>query len=351
MNGVAVGRYLQTYAKTDFGPRLGFAYDLRGSGRTLLRGGFGTFWNTPLTGTASSKGQNPPFLLAQALANPSPFVPSLSYSSSATDPPTAATGGDSRSSFDPNFRDGYAQQWSVNVQQQLGTNYMVEVGYVGSRSRQLVVLVDVNQAPVELGVTNPNINRPFFDINPTLGSVAQSQSRGTLDYHALQMRIVRRFSGGVSLQIVLHVRKGHRPLLRHRRERQVPQLVRPCVQPRTRRLRRHARLDVDLDLRAAVCARQCTRRLAGERRSSGAVRLPVHSVSEPGPPLDVHRRRGRRPAVSTGPHCVGKRGRSHGRSLVRHERLRADQQSQRRRSATPGAIFCAGPGSSRSMPH
>jgi hypothetical protein len=78
---------------------------------------------------------------------------------------------------------------------------MVEVGYVGSRSRQLVVLVDVNQAPVELGVTNPNVNRPFFGVNPTLGSVAQSQSRGTLDYHALQTRIVRRFSGGVSLQM------------------------------------------------------------------------------------------------------------------------------------------------------
>jgi Carboxypeptidase regulatory-like domain len=201
MNDVAVGRYLQTYAKTDFGPRLGFAYDLRGSGRTLLRGGFGMFRNTPLTGTSSSKGSNPPFLLAQTLTNPSPFVPGLSYSSSAINPPNPVTGGDSRSSFDPDFRDGYAQQWSVNVQQQFGTNYMVEVGYVGSRSRQLVVLVDVNQAPVELDVTNPNVNRPFFDINPTLGTVAQSQSRGTLDYHALQARIVRRFSGGVSVQM------------------------------------------------------------------------------------------------------------------------------------------------------
>ena len=39
---------------------------------------------------------------------------------------------------------------------------MFEVGYVGSRGRQLVVLVDVNQAPAQLGVTNPNVNRPFF---------------------------------------------------------------------------------------------------------------------------------------------------------------------------------------------
>ena len=195
MNGIRVGRYLQTYGKTDFAPRLGFAYDLRGTGRTMLRGGFGVFWNTPLTGTASSKAQNPPFLLAQSLSSPQQFVPALSFSSASAQP-TPQTGG-SRSSFDPGFRDGYAQQWSVNVQQQLGADYMFEVGYVGSRARQLVVLVDVNQAPVQPGVTNPNVDRPFFGINPSLGTVAQSQSRGTLDYHALLTRVVKRFSNNL----------------------------------------------------------------------------------------------------------------------------------------------------------
>ena len=210
--GVNVGRHLQTYSKTDFAPRLGFAYDLRGTGRTMLRGGFGMFWNTPLTGTGSSKGQNPPFLLSQALQGPLQFVPVLSYSSASVQP-TPQTGGNSRSSFDPNFRDGYAQQWSVNVQQQLGTNYMFEVGYVGSRGRQLVTLVDVNQAPAQIGVTNPNINRPFFSVNPALGSITQSQSRGTLDYHALLTRFVRRFSNGLSFTSSVHVRQGDRSLV------------------------------------------------------------------------------------------------------------------------------------------
>jgi Carboxypeptidase regulatory-like domain/TonB dependent receptor-like, beta-barrel len=79
INGVRVGRYLQTYSRSDFAPRLGFAYIVRGDGRTVLRGGFGKFWNTPLTGTGSSKGQNPPFLLAQVLTNSSPFVPGLTF--------------------------------------------------------------------------------------------------------------------------------------------------------------------------------------------------------------------------------------------------------------------------------
>ena len=157
------------------------------------------FWNSPFTGTSGSKGQNPPFLLAQTLTGPSPFVPALSFLSGMA-PATPLTGGSSRSSFDPNFRDGYAQQWNVSVQHQLMRDYLVEIGYVGSRGRQLVLLVDVNQAPAQFGVTNPNINRPSFHVNPALASVIQSTSRGTLDYHALQARFARRFSGRLSFQ-------------------------------------------------------------------------------------------------------------------------------------------------------
>ena len=67
INGVKVGRYLQTYSKGDFGPRFGFAYDLTGNGRTMVRGGFGIFWNFTPGGTSSSKAQNPPFLQSTAL--------------------------------------------------------------------------------------------------------------------------------------------------------------------------------------------------------------------------------------------------------------------------------------------
>ena len=67
VNGVEVGRYLQTYSKRDLGPRFGLAYDLTGDGKTMIRGGFGVFWNFTPGGTSSSKAQNPPFLQATAL--------------------------------------------------------------------------------------------------------------------------------------------------------------------------------------------------------------------------------------------------------------------------------------------
>ena len=77
INGVEVGRYLQTYSKGDFAPRVGFAYDLGGDGRTVVRGGFGVFWNFTPGGTSSSKAQNPPFLQADGAERrrPRPTAP------------------------------------------------------------------------------------------------------------------------------------------------------------------------------------------------------------------------------------------------------------------------------------
>src|SRR5205814_6355729 len=51
INGIKVGRYLQTFSRRDFGPRAGLAYDLTGDGRTVLRGGYGIFWNVTPGGT------------------------------------------------------------------------------------------------------------------------------------------------------------------------------------------------------------------------------------------------------------------------------------------------------------
>jgi hypothetical protein len=201
--GKKVGRYLQTYSKRDFGPRLGFAYDLQGDGKTLIRGGFGIFWNFTPGGTSSSKAQNPPFLQSTALTPaPSGYGTNLLLKDGLPPPPgvdpNRPPAGSTRSIFDRDFRDGYARQWNLNVQRQLGSNYLVEAAYVGSQGRDMVIKVDINQAPPVVGVTDANVNRPFITLAPAVRSLSQSQSIGTLDYHGLLLKFQRRFANNFS---------------------------------------------------------------------------------------------------------------------------------------------------------
>jgi hypothetical protein len=201
INGVHVGRHLQTWGKTDFGPRFGFAYDVSGDGRTLVRGGIGVFWNWGVGGTSSSKATNPPFLQTTDLQANAGGT-NLRLSDGLPPPPaidaTLRPGGTTRSVFDINYRDQYATNWNLNVQKQLGRDYMVELAYVGSAGRQLTLKTDQNQAPPIVGVTDQNVNRPFATLSPALRTVGTAESSGTLDYHALLFKGVKRFSNGFS---------------------------------------------------------------------------------------------------------------------------------------------------------
>jgi hypothetical protein len=203
IDGVHVGRYLQTYSKADVGPRLGAAYDLTGDGKTVVRGGFGVYWNFSPGGTSSSKAQNPPFLQSTALTpTPTAYGDNLLLKDGLPPPPgvdpSRPPSGTTRSIFDINFRDAYARQWNVNVQRGLWTNYLVEVAYVGSQGRQMMIKGDPNQAPPVVGVSDSNVNRPYYAVSPLLRSIGEAQSTGTLDYNALQVKFQRRFANHFS---------------------------------------------------------------------------------------------------------------------------------------------------------
>ncbi len=200
IGGVRYGRRLQITPKKDFAPRVGFAYNVFGNSRTVLRGGYGIFWNNPLTGTSSSKAQNPPFLLSQSFSTT--LVPARRLSEGLPPPPpldfNAPPRGTTRSLFDPNFLDGYAQQWNFNVQQQLSRDVMFEVAYAGSHGTHLVMKKDINQAPPRVGVTNQDVNRPYIGLSPLLRSLSQVKSTGWSTHHALQAKLNKRFSHGLT---------------------------------------------------------------------------------------------------------------------------------------------------------
>jgi hypothetical protein len=201
INGVRVGRHLQTWGKGDFGPRFGFSYDLTGDGRTTVRGGVGVFWNWGVGGTSSSKATNPPFLQTTDV-QASLGAQDLTLSTGLPPPPpvdaSLRPGGTTRSVFDINYRDQYTTNFNVNVQRQFGRDYMVELAYAGSRGRQLTLKTDQNQAPPVMGVTNENVNRPYANVSPALRIVGTAASTGFLDYNALLFKGMKRFSNGFS---------------------------------------------------------------------------------------------------------------------------------------------------------
>jgi hypothetical protein len=70
----------------------------------------------------------------------------------------------------------------------------VEAAYVGSYASPLFFTKNINQAPPVVGVTNQNINRPYYSVLPAVTSIAQIQSGAYSWYHALQLKGTKRFS-------------------------------------------------------------------------------------------------------------------------------------------------------------
>jgi hypothetical protein len=84
-------------------------------------------------------------------------------------------------------------------QRSLSRNYMLEVAYVGSQGRQMLLKGDPNQARPVVGVSDANVNRPYAQISPALRTIGQVSSKGTLDYNALLVKFQRRFANNFSI--------------------------------------------------------------------------------------------------------------------------------------------------------
>src|SRR5260370_30629779 len=162
-----------------------------------MRGGaYGIAGSTPFGGGPARNPKKPQFLLSTALTTT--LLPTLRIDNGLPTPPpvnfTQAPQGSARSLFDIHDTDGYAQQWNINIQHQLGRDFMVEAAYVGTRGTHLMMKQDINHAPAAVGVTNSDINRPYIQISPLLRGLSEVQSRGWSSYHSAQFKITKRFT-------------------------------------------------------------------------------------------------------------------------------------------------------------
>jgi hypothetical protein len=158
------------------------------------------FWNFTPGGTSSSKAQNQPFLQAQAQTTS--LGTNIILSNGLGAPPgvnaAVAPAGSTRSAFLTDVRDAHAHNFNVNMQRQFGSNYMMEAAYSGSRTKNALLKVDLNQAPPIVGVTDQNVNRPYARVSPALRTVGAVSSTGYLEYNGLLLKFQRRTSSNFS---------------------------------------------------------------------------------------------------------------------------------------------------------
>jgi len=183
--------YFYNKDNNNFMPRLGFAWDSRGDGKLLVRGGTGIFYTT--LQTASSNGNNFPFRLSQTFTNvplSNGVLPANAFTLTA---PFAGTGSATinLTARAHNFEVGYVQKSSLGFQWEFMPNFVLDMNYTGSYSRKLDWSRNINQ-PLP-GSGNVNLRRPY----PGFGSISYDDPGGSANYNALESRVERRLSSGL----------------------------------------------------------------------------------------------------------------------------------------------------------
>jgi len=192
-NGVPKGLVDNHWAA--FGPRIGFAYDVTGSGKTVVRGGFGLMYERIQGNDMYDAGPNIPFSLQVNTSGPvemdNPRL-SLATGAAAALPinPASITGLNRGA-----YKLPTSYQWSLGVQHSLSTKTVVSVSYVGNTNRFQSDRTEYNLplqsalAPIINGVGGANYNTapglPFLGFH----SIRLSTNEANSHYHGLQLDI------------------------------------------------------------------------------------------------------------------------------------------------------------------
>jgi len=196
---------LVTSQKTNFAPRIGFAYQAQPN--TVFRGGFGIFYgglqsngngnlgaNFPYSNQAQffaptcSTG-NCPSLASQGITLQAGLLPSIGagLQTFVSQPGFHAT--------DTEIKTPYTMNYSFGMQQALSPSLVASISYVGNVTRHMELYSAPNTAP---GLWRPGTNTNPFNPFPDLGGVGQEHFAGVSTYNSLQTKLEKRYSHGLS---------------------------------------------------------------------------------------------------------------------------------------------------------
>jgi len=187
----------------NFEPRFGFAYDVFGNAKTVVRSAFAMFADQPNSGVVSGLISNPPNSVPVTFSATT-AVPTVSFENAYA----LAGGSVSPTSVAHNFQNAYVQSWNFSLEQELAKDYGFAVRYVGSKGTNLNVARNYNQ-PV-------NGARPYARLSAgspiapgqLLGNITVNESDANSSYQALWATLNKRFSKNLQFQAAYTLSKS-----------------------------------------------------------------------------------------------------------------------------------------------